>query len=100
MRHHNIKGETLRKFKVIVKFCISVFFKQYFEIKGKHHIKYGPGHIDFSLDLLQKQTPEVEDIVTPVIQRGAYHANSQSVLTSLFSSENEEDRSFALEKII
>ena len=54
----------------------------------------------FSLDPLQKQTPEVEDIVTPVIQRGAYHANSESVLTSLLSSDNEEDRSFALEKII
>ena len=65
MRHHNIQGETLGKFEVVVKFCISVIFKQYFERKVKHHIKYGPEHIVLSLDLLRKLTPEVKDIITP-----------------------------------
>ena len=65
MCHHNIEGETPRKFEVIVKFCVSVYFKQYFEIKVKHNIKYGPEHIVLSLDLLRKLTPEVKDIITP-----------------------------------
>ena len=66
----------------------------------KHHIKYGPEHIVSSLDLLRKETSKVKDIITPVIQIGAYHVHSESVLTSLLCGEREEDRSFALEKII
>ena len=47
MRHHNFRDETLRKFEVF-KFCISFYFIKYFEIKAKHHIKYGPEHIVLS----------------------------------------------------
>ena len=78
MRHHNLQGETLRKSEVIVKFCVSVYFKQYFEVKVKQNILYGLEHIVHSLDPLRKQTAEVKDIITPGIQRGSYHAHSES----------------------
>ena len=51
--HRNFQGEDPRKFEVIVKFCISVYFTQYFEIKVTQHIKYGPEKIVLSLDILR-----------------------------------------------
>ena len=95
MRHHDVHGETLRKFEVII-----MYFKLYFEIKVKHHISYGPRHIVSSLKLLNQQASEVKNIITPVIQRGAYHAHSENVLASFVCSDSEEDRVFAVDKIL
>lgn len=100
MRYHGLEGENLKNLETIVKFCISAYFKLFFEIKVQHHIKYAPQHILSALKLLKDQTPQVRAIITPVVERGAYHAHSESVLLSLLSSELREDRSFAVDKII
>ena len=62
MRYHGLEGKNL---ETIVKFCISAYFKLFFEIKVQHHIKYAPQHILSALKLLKDQTPQVRAIITP-----------------------------------
>ena len=65
MRYHGLEGKNL---ETIVKFCISAYFKLFFEIKVQHHIKYAPQHILSALKLLKDQTPQVRAIITPVVE--------------------------------
>ena len=91
MSIHNLEGETLRKLEVLVRFCIEVYFILYFEIKVKHHISNGPEHILRTLALLRNQTEEVKKIITSVVLRGAYHAHSENLLTSMLTSDDAVD---------
>ena len=92
------EGETLRKLEVLVRFCIGVYFILYFEIKVKHHISNGPEHILRTLALLRNQTEEVKKIIESVVLEGAYHAHSENLLASMLTSDDAEDRSFAVEQ--
>ena len=49
----------------------------------KHHVSHGPEHIISALKLLKEQTTVVQDIIKPLIQRGACHANTENILSSL-----------------
>ena len=96
MRDHNLEGEVLRKLHVLTSFCVNVYFKHFFDIKVKHHHTYGPLHVVSSLKLLQKQTPEVKNIIQETMIRGAYHAHSENILTSLLCEDDPDDREFAV----
>ena len=100
MSHHGLDGETYRILRVLVSFCVNVYFKLYFDIKVKHHLTYGPHHVVSSLQLLNKQIPEVKNIIKETVIRGAYHAHSESILTTLLCSNNKNDRKFAVKKIL
>ena len=100
MCDHGLTGENLRKFHVLLKFCVTAYFNLYFKIKVMHHLKYGPQHVVNSLIMLQSQTDEVKEIITSTIIRGSYHAHSESILTALLCSEAKEDREFAITTIL
>ena len=51
-----------------------------------------------ALQLLAQLSDEVKDVVSEVIVRGAYSAHSENLLTSLFCSDNQEGRKFAVNK--
>ena len=100
MSHHGLKGEDYRKLRVLVTFCVNGYFKLFFDIKVKHNHTFGPQHVVSSLQMLKKQTPEVRNIIQDTVLRGAYHAHSENILTSLLCSTNEDDRKFAVNKIL
>ena len=100
VRHHNLQGESLRKFELIVKFIIQSYFKLYFDIKVRNSMVEGPNHILTTLRLFRKQPKEVQNIIKDTISRGAYHAHSENVLLALLCSNLEEERVFAIEKIL
>ena len=100
MSDHGLTGETLRILEVLVRFTINVYFKLYFDIKAKHSIKDAPFHLVHMSELLAQQSDEVKAVVTEVIVRGAYSAHSENLLTSLLCSVDQEDRKFAVNKIL
>ena len=100
MCDHGLTGEVLRKLEVLVRFCINVYFKLYFDIKVKHHIKDAPHHFIHGLELLEQQSDEVKTIITDVIIRGSYSAHSENLLASLLCSASKEDREFAVKQIL
>ena len=69
-----------------------VYLQLYYQIKVKHNISCAPEHI--------LKTDEVKNLITSVIQRGAYHAHSENILASLLTSTDKDDRKFAVDKIL
>ena len=66
----------------------------------KHSISEAPRHILTSLDLLRKQDPLVQAIVTPYICSGAWFAHSEAVLLALISSSDRTEREFGVKTIL
>ena len=60
MCDHGLTGEVLRVLEVLVRFCIDVYFKLYYDIKVKHHVKDSSFHLVSALDLMEQQTDEVK----------------------------------------
>ena len=99
MSQHGLSGNVLERLELLVRFCINVYFKLYFDIKVKHHIKDAPNHLISTLKLLRQQSEEVRKIITDVI-RGAYSAHSENLLASFICSDVQEQRKFAVDEIL
>ena len=97
---HGCQGKELEILKTIVEFCVNFYFKMYFDIKVKHTLIYGPEHILTQLRLMRELPDHVKEIITPFIRTGAWHSHSECVLLSLLGSQSEDDRIFAVEKIL
>ena len=65
-----------------------------------HSIKDAPLHLIHTLQLLAKRSDEVKAVVSEVIICGAYSAHSEKLLTSILCSDKQEDRKFAVNKIL
>ena len=100
MSKHNLQGEDLRKFELILKFVSQVYLPVWFEVKVKNKIVYGPHHILTILRLLRQQCPEVNEIVTPHVKSGAWFAHTEPLLLSLLASSDKEEREFAVDKLL
>ena len=99
-RVHGLTGQPLRVLEILVKFCLTYYFKLYFDIKVKHLIKDAPYHILTSLRILKSQPKKVKDIITFYVRTGAWYAHPECLLVSLLSSTNPKDRQFAVDKIL
>jgi hypothetical protein len=97
---HNLNGNDLNNLKLIVEFCIGVYMVNWFYIKINSKWTQGPRHLLFQLQLLKEQSAEVKKIVMPTVKRSAWYGFSESVLQSMLSSEEEQERRFAVEKIL
>ena len=99
-RNHGLQGKTLENFELIVKFVLQSYFKLYFDIKVKHRLADGPGHILTAITIYRNQSKAVQEAIKKTTIRGAYHSHSENVLLSLLVSEVQEDRMFAIDKIL
>ena len=103
---HGLKGDDLKKFRVIVQYMARFYFPMWFEIKADSSIIRGPYHKLKEIQLLQKMkgtdklSKTVKQIAQKFIEKGAWHAHSEHLLVSLLSSDDESDRRFAIDKII
>ena len=66
-RKHGLTSQALRTLEVLVKFCLTYYFKLYFDMKVKHYISDAPYHILTSLRLLKTQPKKVVQII--IIQK-------------------------------
>ena len=71
-----------------------------FEIKVNFNLTSGPYHVQRAVDLIPEQPEEVKKVVKKQIARNTYHAHSENILLSLLTSSEEEDREFAVKKIL
>lgn len=98
--HHGLEGELLDRLRIIATFVVQVYHHMYFEIKVKHGIIDGPNHVLTQLRLIKQQPKVVQDIVLPIARKGAWFAHSEAILLTLVSSSSQEDRKFAIGKIL
>ena len=72
----------------------------WFKLKINQHWIQGPCHLLYQLQLWRDHTDVVQNPTHETIQRGAYYAHSEHLLQSLLCSSEEENRRFAVNKII
>ena len=99
-RVHGLKGEPLKILRTLVKFCITMYFKLFFDIKHRHLLVDAPHHILTSLRILKTQPKMVQDVITFYIRKNAWYAHPECLLLSLLSSLDPEDRQFAVGQIL
>lgn len=99
-RDHGLTGQPLKNLETLVKFCIQMYFKLYFDISFKNRLEHGPYHVLTELRILKTLPAKVKGIVTPYVRTGAWFSHSECCLLSLLASEEKEDRKFGVEKIL
>ena len=99
-RVHGLTGQPLKNLETLVKFCIQMYFKLYFDISFKNRLEDGPNHVLTELRILKTLPAKVRGIVTPYVRTGAWFSHSECCLVTLLASKEKEDRKFAVEKIM
>ena len=72
----------------------------WFEIKVKSKWTDGPYHVLKQLELVQKQTEKVKDIVIPYVKSSSWYAHSEMILQTMICSHEKAKTVFAVEKIL
>ncbi|KAG0703609.1 hypothetical protein GWK47_024829 [Chionoecetes opilio] len=98
-RKHGLTGNELNTLEILVKYCLQVYFKLYYDIKVHHRLEDGPKHILTQLRVMRSQPKKVQTAVTFYVRTGAWFAHSECVLL-LMASQSEDDRRFAVTQIL
>ena len=72
----------------------------WFTIKANHSWMEGPRHILRELGLFRLQSPAVQKILQPTLERSAWNSHSEPILSTMVCSNDKEERQFAVEKIL
>ena len=99
-KEHGLTGKHLRIFEILVRFCLTFYFKIFYDIKVKRNIVDAPYHVLTTLRILKTQPKVVRDCITFYIRTGAWFAHSECLLLSLLSSSDADDREFAVKQIL
>ena len=99
-RKHGLEGELYTRLETIVTYLVSVYVHMFFLIKVKHSWLEGPRHVLHELSLFRLQAPQVQKLLKPTLLRSAWHSHSESVLKTMISSEDKEEREFAVKTIL
>ncbi|KAG0727952.1 hypothetical protein GWK47_033539 [Chionoecetes opilio] len=99
-RKHGLTGKELNTLEILVKYCLQVYFKLYYDIKVHHKLEDGPKHILTQLRVMRSQPKKVQTAVTFYVRTGAWFAHSECVLLSLMASQSEDDRRVAVTQIL
>ena len=90
----------LEKLRIYVEFITGWYYPVHFYIKMNPSYLNGPDHLLYAVNLLKHQTPEVQDMAWQTVVRGGYYGHSENILTTLLTSQDQEDREFAVRKTI
>ena len=99
-RVHGLSVGDTKVLETLVKFCLQMYFKLYYDIKVKHSLVEAPYHILTQIRILKKQPKQVREIVDFYVRKGAWYAHHENVLISLLASSDPQDRKFAVEQIL
>ena len=100
MSKHGLTGELLDRLETIVSYLVSTYIPMWFQIKVKNSWLYGPRHVLTHLQLLKLQSPSVQTILMPYLRTSSWYAHSEAVLQTMLCSEDQEERIFAVTKIL
>ena len=99
-RKHGLKGKLLPRLREIVTFIVNVYFPCWFQIKINHSWVDGPNNVLFELSCLRTQPKVVQFTVMPTVRSSAWFAHSECILLTMLCSKKEEERRFAILKIL
>ncbi|KAG0714738.1 hypothetical protein GWK47_013555 [Chionoecetes opilio] len=80
-----LTGKELNTLEILVKYCLQVYFKLYYDIKVHHRLEDGPKPSSRKLRVMRSQPKKVQTAVTFYVRTGAWFAHSECVLLSLMA---------------
>ena len=92
--------ENLQKLKIYIEFITGWYYPVHFYIKMNPSYLRGPDHLLYAVNLLKHQRPEIQEMVWTTVVRGGYYGHSENILTTLLTSQDQEDREFAVRKTL
>ena len=98
--HGLVDPAVLKTLKVITIFIVEVCYPCWIEIKVKHNWLNGPGYVLHQLQLLQLQVSATQGLLRPHIESSCWYAYFEMILQTMISSDDTEERRFAVEKIM
>ena len=60
----------------------------------------GPRHVLKHLECLRLQSQEVQKILLPYLKTSSWYAHSEPILQTMLASSNQDERNFAVDKIL
>ena len=94
------KGKDLKNLEMIVEFIVAVYYPMWFDANIKYHLTNGPYLVLKQIKLINTYIkPGAKKIVLPYVNSSAWFSHPEHILLALISSEEEEDRHFAVRKI-
>ena len=103
---HGLIGDPLKTLRGIVTFLATDYFPLWFEIKADSSIIAGPRHKLREIEIVRQmkgkdaKSRKIKEIAMKFGEKGAWHAHPEHVLHALLCSDDEEDRHYAIEKIV
>ena len=97
---HGFTGEVFENLKVLVEFIVGQYYPMWFYIKVKHSWIDGPTRILSQIKCYREQSSRVQNIVWKYMQSSSWFAHPEAILQSLLANDNEEQRQFAVNKIV
>ncbi|KAG0730158.1 hypothetical protein GWK47_003325 [Chionoecetes opilio] len=76
-RKYGLTDKELNTVEILVKYCLQVYFKLYYDIKVHHRLEDGPKHILTQLRVMRSQPKKVQTAVTFYVRTGARFAVTQ-----------------------
>ena len=87
--------------KILVHFCLTVYFPTWLDNKLDHQITHGSKHL---FNLIQRinglSDEEIRKVVLDVVQRNEYFAHPESLLIAMLRDGDEQIRSMTVTKVI
>ena len=100
MSKHGLTGELYDRLRTVVTYIVSVYAVLWFEIKMKNSWLDGPRHVLKHLECLRLQSQEVQKILLPYLKTSSWYAHSEPILQTMLASSNQDERNFAVDKIL
>ena len=98
---HGLKGKQLKNLNTLAHFICVVYYVMWFDIKCRPHVIDGPRHVVKQIQLVREFcSDEAKDIVTKYVETSAWLAHSEPVLLACLASDDEEERRFAVKKVL
>ena len=86
--------------QILVTYVIKVYAPMWFHIKPKPLCSDGARHIWRLIKYSRYLTPELREIVDPVIQRNGYFGHSENILLAMVTEDRQHIRELAHRRII
>lgn len=100
MSDHNLSPENTAVVSLLTTLVVQVYLPMFYEIKVKHHIRYGPIHLLKLFRLWRQQDESVRDASRKYLKDEAWWAHPEALLVSLLCSSEPTEREFAVNKIM
>jgi hypothetical protein len=98
---HKFKGKTKENLILIVTHAATLYFIRWFDIKCEPSFLSGPKHVLKEVCIVRDILPKkITDVIFKFVESGAWMAHSEVLLLSLICSQDEEERRFAINKIL